>query len=63
LLARKIGEPEIFEDLCLAAFGRLPRNGELEAAREHLIKVGDVRRGLEDLLWAMLNSPEFLFRH
>jgi hypothetical protein len=63
LLARKIGDAEILEDLCLAAFGRMPRNGELEAAREHLIKAGDVRRGLEDLLWAMLNSPEFLFRH
>ena len=63
LLGRKAGEAEMLEELCLAAFGRLPTPTEREVAHEHLAKAGDVRRGLEDLLWSFLNSPEFLFRH
>jgi hypothetical protein len=62
LLASKTAEPLIVEELTLAALGRLPREDELEVARQHVAKIGDPRRGLEDLLWAMLNSPEFLFR-
>jgi len=62
LLAKGAGEKEMLEELYLAALGRSPRASELEAAHEHLAKAGDARRGLEDLFWALLNSPEFLFR-
>jgi hypothetical protein len=62
LLAKATGEKEMLEELYLAALGRLPRAAEIEAAHEHLAKSGDARRGLEDLCWALLNSPEFLFR-
>jgi Protein of unknown function (DUF1549)/Protein of unknown function (DUF1553) len=62
LLAKAGAENELFEELFLAAYGRLPQPRELETAHEHMAKAGDPRRGLEDLLWALLNSPEFLFR-
>jgi hypothetical protein len=62
LLAKGTGEKEMLEELYLAALGRLPRASELDAAHEHLAKAGDARRSLEDLFWALLNSPEFLFR-
>jgi hypothetical protein len=63
LLAKSAAETEILEELYLAALGRLPQASEVQAAHDHLAKAGDARRGFEDVLWALLNSPEFLFRH
>ncbi len=63
------------EELYLTAFSRPPRPAELAIAREHLAKE---RKGpddkplapnlsrkaaYEDLLWALINSKEFLFNH
>lgn len=33
------------------------------AHREHLNRAGSLQRGLEDLVWALLNTREFLFNH
>lgn len=63
LIASKKSDPEIVEILVLSALGRIPRPEEIEQARAHIAASGDRRRGLEDVLWAFLNSPEFLFRH
>jgi hypothetical protein len=63
LLAANKNEAEILDELFLATLARPPRPREIETAREYLARAGDPRRGLEDLLWALLNSSEFLFRH
>lgn len=63
LLQKKLGASEIVEELTLAAYGRLPLAHELQAARDHLARGTDPRKELEDLIWAFLNSPEFLYRH
>ena len=51
------------EELYLATFSRQPTPHEMEKALKHVSGVGDRRRGLENLLWALLNSREFLFNH
>lgn len=62
LMAEKLSDTEILETLFLATFGRLPRTEEIELAKAHMNAAGERRRGLEDVVWALLNSPEFMFR-
>jgi hypothetical protein len=51
----------ILEDLYLAALCRLPTESEAQALLGRLER-GERRAGLEDVLWALLNSKEFLLR-
>jgi hypothetical protein len=54
----------IVEDLFLAALGRLPDGSERSLALEALYRHPTNRRqAAEDLLWALINHPEFLFQH
>ena len=50
-------------DLYLAAYSREPQPDELDLALQHLRTLNDRREGLGDLMWAVLNSREFLFQH
>lgn len=49
------------EKLYLATISRKPSGPELEVAVKALTK--DRRRGAENLQWALINSPEFLFNY
>ena len=61
----KIGE------LYLAAYSRLPDADEMRIAQDYLTpsgtgdvgKAGSVRERYEDLIWALINTKEFLFNH
>ena len=58
------GPDELIEELYLAAYSRVPRPEELKAARAAFERPGVTRRAaLEDLLWVLMNSPEFVFNH
>lgn len=61
---------ELVEHIYWAALSRFPSEIEVEASLEPIIEAdptGDVRsvrrRAFEDLLWAVLNSKEFIFNH
>lgn len=67
-------EDERVRDLYLLALGRAPRADEVTLAREHVSrKVGKAtddpgrskarREAFEDLVWALVNTKEFLFNH
>jgi hypothetical protein len=50
------------DDLFMRAFGRLPAPEQKKAALDHLAKhAKDKKVGLENILWALLNTKEFLF--
>ena len=57
-----LAEEDIVRELYLTALGRDPSDGELKIAMTHLTSSKELRPGLEDLLWALLNSPEFYSR-
>ena len=46
-----------------AALSRPPQADELLAAVQYVQDAPDKRSGLEDVVWALLNSKEFLFQH
>jgi hypothetical protein len=55
--------PEIVDELYLVSLGRLPQEDERSRALESIGQAPTPREGVEDFLWALLNSREFLFSH
>lgn len=60
---KQIDPREIVADFYYAAFARPPTADELATAGAYIQEAGDLRQGLEDVCWAILNSKEFLFQH
>jgi WD40 repeat protein len=55
---------EIVNELYLACYSRPPTEDELEVATGAFVADGATRRGaIEDVLWSLLNSAEFVFNH
>ena len=55
---------ELVTELYLAAFSRFPTKSEIETATAQFPADGSNRQATtEDILWALLNSPEFVFNH
>jgi uncharacterized protein DUF1553/uncharacterized protein DUF1549 len=67
LLKEGKSDREIIETIYLLAYSRPPEADELEAAlkliTEEQAAPENRRKGLEDLLWTLLNSREFLLNH
>jgi len=62
--AKRISPDEMIVELYLAAFGRMPRPEEKTAARRAFDAPGATSRSAaEDVLWALLNSAEFVLNH
>ena len=57
------GNQAIVERLYLAAYARGPSADELKTATTYVESVENRREGLEDLVWTLINSKEFLFQH
>ncbi len=53
---------EIVEEMFWTALSRPPAEEERRAAQEYVDSSGDRRAHLEDLLWGLLNSNDFLLR-
>ncbi len=53
---------ERLRGLYLLALSREPEKEELEALAAHIKKKGD-QAGYEDIVWALINTKEFLFNH
>ena len=61
LIKDKKDDRTLVEELYLATFARLPQKTEYETAVEFLAKAESKEEGAQDLMWALLNSPAFLF--
>lgn len=63
LIARKATPEEAVADLFQATLSRTPTAKEIAAGRDVIARAPNLKEGLEDLLWALCNSREFLFNH
>ena len=75
LTKAEMSEPKRIRELYLAAYSREPSADEVKIAETHLLKPRTdaagkpldsqraKRNGYEDLLWALLNTKEFLYNH
>jgi len=63
LVAGNLPPQAIADELYLAALSRFPTPEERKLAVAALTSTSERRRAAEDLLWALLNSKEFLFNH
>jgi hypothetical protein len=61
LVAEKKEHDEIVEELYLAALSRPPSDDERQASRELLADASGDADFYQDLLWALMNSKQFLF--
>jgi uncharacterized protein DUF1553/uncharacterized protein DUF1549 len=63
LLEAKKSDEEIITELYLVTFSRLPSAEDMARAQGTVTGAPSKKEGFEDLLWALLNSREFLFKH
>ncbi len=63
LMEKKVASEQAVEEVYLAALARVPTAVERQTALAYLQRQTDRRRGMEDLLWALLNTREFMFNH
>lgn len=61
--ADSMDRDELIGKVYLRTVNREPTNEELVVGREHLSQGKDLRSGLKDLLWALLNTKEFVLNH
>jgi len=61
LIAAKADDKTIVGDVYLAVICRPPTAAELKQGVAYLAEVGDRSEAAQDLMWALINSPAFLF--
>ena len=61
LMTDKVPVPKAVEELYLATWSRRPTPDEQKKAEGWVNSAPNTREGLQDLLWVLVNSREFLF--
>ncbi len=62
-LEQGASDAELLSEFYLTAVCREPRTEELSAIKSHVSAGRDRRAAWEDVVWALINSKEFLLRH
>jgi hypothetical protein len=63
LIEARLSDGQIVSELYLATLSRYPTLREWKLTQERIGKSKDRKAALEDILWALLNSQEFVFNH
>jgi len=63
LIKDKLGDEQAIDELYLAAQSRLPTPEEKGKTLVYVAGAANRQQALEDVLWSLLNSKEFLFNH
>ncbi len=59
----RIENADLVQKVWLRTVGRTPNEEEQQRAMKHLESANSVAQGIADLMWAMLNTKEFLLNH
>jgi len=62
-IKNKMPPEDAVRELYLVTFSRPPSDAEVAAAVSHVETAESPQQGFEDILWALINSREFLFNH
>lgn len=63
LFAANAPNDQMINEFYLAALSRKPSEEEFTQINDYVTKAADRRAALEDALWSLLNSKEFMFNH
>ena len=63
LAKSKMADADLVDELFLSALARLPKASEKEAAVKHLSAAKTRAEAVTDLLWALVNTREFILNH
>ncbi|HEY7158964.1 MAG TPA: DUF1549 and DUF1553 domain-containing protein [Gemmataceae bacterium] len=63
LMKEKKPMADVIEELYLAAYSRRPTATELRRNLAHVERLDNKQQALEDVLWAIVNTKEFMFNH
>ncbi|HZK80454.1 MAG TPA: hypothetical protein VFC46_05285, partial [Humisphaera sp.] len=59
----QLDDDRLIDELYLAAFSRSPSEKDRENSRKFLKSGPDRSKAVTDLVWAVVNTREFLFQH
>jgi hypothetical protein len=63
-IVKEIGDDRLrVEEVFLVVLGRLPNEGEREACLKYLKASESVTKGLQGVMWGLINTKEFLLQH
>lgn len=60
---KKTSDEKIFEELFLGAMGRFPTASEWDTFYQHRLTVADRAEAFTDVMWALINTREFILNH
>jgi len=63
LMAAKLPDDKVVEELYLASISRFPTPQERRQAVQLMARAKNRQQAAEDILWALMNSKEFVFNH
>lgn len=63
LLKSQLSPKEVIEEIFLSTLCRLPDAREMQLCLRYIEQSPTPKEGYEDLMWAILNSREFIFNH
>ncbi len=63
LLESDLCDAEIIDELYLAALSRFPTADERHRILDHLRARADRKAAMTDVLWALINTREFILNH
>jgi hypothetical protein len=63
MMKEKKPTTEIVDELYLSAFSRVPNEQERKRILGYIEKIDNKQQAIEDVLWTILNSKEFMFNH
>lgn len=61
LMKDKADQKRLVEEVYLSTLSRFPTPAEAKQGEAYLTQVGNPAEGTQDLMWALINSPAFLF--
>ncbi|MCA9107500.1 MAG: DUF1553 domain-containing protein [Planctomycetales bacterium] len=61
ILEANLAPADAIDEIYLAALNRFPDDSERRIALDYVSSAPELRRGLEDVLWSLLNAREFAF--